>query len=185
MLDKTEKLLRTVFARPEYWFHIRELARAVGYHPNTVITITNQLVKRGFLLKRKHKHLIEVSAHRDSVVYKRKKQLLNIELLQEVGVIDYLIDFYNHPSAIVLFGSFARGEDWSESDIDLAVITPEKKTSDLSRFEKILAKKIHLLSLHYPDISPELYNNLINGIVLYGYFEDERISKLSREQKSK
>jgi len=183
MIVKKEKLLRTLFTKPEYWFHMRELARATGLHPNIVSTLTDQLKKEKLILKRKHKHLVEVACNRDDLTYKRKKQLVNFAILHESGLIDYLVDFYNHPSAIVVFGSFARGEDWSESDIDLAVISSSKKVPDLGSFEKKLSRNIHLLPLEYKDLSPELYNNLINGFVLYGYFKDERVTKLSGKPK--
>jgi len=43
------------------------------------------------------------------------------------GLIALLKDKYEEPEAIVVFGSYARGEDTSESDIDIAVVTKKKK----------------------------------------------------------
>ncbi len=183
MKDNKQRLLTVLFAKPEYHFHIRELAREVKLHPNTVITITNQLQKETIIIKKKFKHLVEVFCDTDSMQYKRQKQLFNLAQVQESGLLDELVQFYHHPKAIILFGSFSRGEDLSESDIDLAVVTSLKDTPDLSAFKKKIQRSIHLLTLEYKDMSPEFYNNLINGIVLYGYLKDERLSTLPTKEK--
>ena len=53
--------------------------------------------------------------------------------------------------AIILFGSHARGTAYEESDIDLAVISPDFEGLPLSRRQVIIAD----LSVHRPrDISP-------------------------------
>jgi len=38
-----------------------------------------------------------------------------------------------------------------------------------SKFEKIIGRHIHLIATSYKQMSGEFFNNLINGIVLYGY----------------
>lgn len=183
MKDNKQKLLAVLFTKPEYHFHIRELAREARLHPNTVITITHQLKKETIIIKKKFKHLVEVFCDTDSTHYKRQKQLFNLAQVQESGLLDELVQFYHHPKAIILFGSYSRGEDLSGSDIDMALVTKFKNKPDLSAFEKKLQRSIHLLLLEYKDISPEFYNNLINGIVLYGYLKDERLSTLPTTEK--
>ncbi len=183
MKDNRQKLVTVLFSKPEYHFHIRELAREAKLHPNTVITITNQLQKETIIIKKKFKHLVEVYCNTDSTHYKRQKQLFNLAQVQESGLLDELVQFYHHPKAIILFGSYSRGEDLSGSDIDLAVVASLKDKPDLSAFEKKLHRNIHLLPLEYKDISLEFYNNLINGIVLYGYLKDERLSTLPTKEK--
>ena len=75
------------------------------------------------------------------------------------------------PKAIILYGSFAKGESLEESDIDLFVIGKERKIK-LEEFEKKLGRKIHLMFDDNPkNIPNELKNNLINGVVLKGYFK--------------
>jgi predicted nucleotidyltransferase len=70
---------------------------------------------------------------------------------------------------LVLFGSCARGEDIETSDLDLLVVAKEKEV-DLKKFESALKRKI---SLHFEEnvsqIPKELLNNIINGIVVFGY----------------
>jgi hypothetical protein len=53
--------------------------------------------------------------------------------------------------------------------VDLLVVSKEKEV-DLKKFESALKRKI---SLHFEEnvseIPKELLNNIVNGIVLYGY----------------
>jgi len=100
-------------------------------------------------------------------IYKRNDILLRIH---SAGLIDFIVDKFV-PDAIVLFGSASRGEDIETSDIDLLVIAKEEEIS-LRQFEEKLKRKI---ALHFEpkisDIPKELLNNVINGIVVYGYLK--------------
>lgn len=75
--------------------------------------------------------------------------------------------------AIIVFGSYARGEDTEDSDIDLYVETSSKKKPNLKKYEDRLKREIQLFV--YKDIhkikNKELANNIINGIALNGYVE--------------
>ena len=72
---------------------------------------------------------------------------------------------------VLVFGSYAKGEDTEKSDIDMAIITEKKLNLDLDNFEKRLKRKIHILEIKRKEIKPTLMNNLANGIVLYGYLK--------------
>ncbi len=82
------------------------------------------------------------------------------------GIIQEIVSHLN-PYKIILFGSYAKGNPTSESDLDLAIIAD----SDLPRYKR--AKAIHLLFRPYPcsmDIvvyTPEevkKWNGVINHI---------------------
>ena len=91
----------------------------------------------------------------------------NLFILYDSGVIEFLKNKIM-PNSIVLFGSFSRGEDLEESDIDL-FIESEIKVIDLKKFEKKLKRKINLnFNSNINNLKKPFLNNLINGIVLYG-----------------
>lgn len=171
---KKNKVLAEFFKKPTVRFHIRELARLTKIHPNTIIKLTDELEKESVIIKKRYKNLIEAQANIESEHFIREKRLFNISQINKCGLLDHLISFYNNPRAIVLYGSFARGEDIEKSDIDMAVITKEKKTSNLILYEKKLEKNIHLFCIDYSKISDEFYTSLINGIVLHGYIEPKK-----------
>jgi predicted nucleotidyltransferase len=102
--------------------------------------------------------------------YKEYKKIYNHLELLESGISAFLKEKLM-PKVIVLFGSYRKGDDTEESDIDL-FLECQKEDLDLSQFEKRLKRKIQLHFKtrfnHYPM---ELKNNIINGIVLEGYLE--------------
>lgn len=177
MKDSNEhKILGELFNKPTYKFHIRELARATGLNPNTIINITNNLVKEGLVRKQKKKHLVELSLNFDNTKTIQKRKLFNISQIHDSGLIDFLVEEYNHPKAIILFGSFARADDIERSDVDIAIITPNKKLVELSKYEKILGHEIQLFKFSDDEVkkmkktNKEILNNILNGVVLSGYF---------------
>jgi len=72
---------------------------------------------------------------------------------------------------IVLFGSASKGEDIKDSDIDLFLQCKEKKL-DMKKYEKELKRKVNIFfSDNFNKLSKELKNNIINGVILYGYLK--------------
>ena len=93
------------------------------------------------------------------------------------GLVEFLIDYFKNPKAIVLFGSFRKGEDLSNSDMDIAIETDEDKEyevtglRELLEFEKILGRKIQLHLFNRKKIDISVFNNIANGIILWGFLE--------------
>jgi predicted nucleotidyltransferase len=70
---------------------------------------------------------------------------------------------------IILFGSYAKGEDIKTSDIDIAVIERKKKQLNLEKFEFILNREINIQFYDsWRNIHKYLKNNILNGIVIAG-----------------
>jgi predicted nucleotidyltransferase len=96
------------------------------------------------------------------------KRIDNESLIKQSGLVNYLKNKFM-PNSIILFGSFSRGENTKESDIDLFI---ESKEIDLKKFERILHHKINLI--FKPDINflkKEFLNTLLDGKILYGVLE--------------
>jgi len=104
-------------------------------------------------------------------LFRALKRSYNLFSLYRSELVNELTEIYNKPEAIVLFGSYSKGEDTEESDIDIAVITERQKDVNLAVFERRLYRKIKVLEIQRPRIEKEFWNTLINGIVLYGYLE--------------
>ena len=56
-VDNKQKVLNLFFEAPQKEFHIRLLARLTKLNPNTIIKITDNLAKEGFITKKKS-HLV-------------------------------------------------------------------------------------------------------------------------------
>jgi predicted nucleotidyltransferase len=108
----------------------------------------------------------------DNEMFIALKRSLNLYSLYSSGLVSELVDFYKIPECIVVFGSYAKGEDTRESDIDIAVITNMKEYPQLDVYDGDLKRKI---SLHLIDNikneEKKFINTLANGIVIYGYLE--------------
>ncbi len=164
-MNNKNKVLKELFLNPTHKFHLRELARETNLNPNTISNITDKLQKKGLITKIKHKNILEISLDLENKKTLIKKRIFNLSQIYASGVIDFLVDEYS-PSSITLIGSYSRGEDIETSDIDIVVISGKKKVVDMVKFEKKLHRKIHLLLPK--TMSEEFFNNLINGIVIYG-----------------
>lgn len=163
LTDKWDKILRFFYDFSEQAFTIRELAKRTGLPKSSVQRYVRELRRLGLL--------DENNRAVQSFLFKTKKMMYYVELLVTSGLIEHLIQKLN-PSCIILFGSIRKGDSTGESDIDLFVETHLKKEVSLAHFEKKLG---HPVQLHREQdihtLPPQLFNNVVNGIKLYGSFK--------------
>lgn len=171
-----EKILELFFEQPEKEFYVRGISRILKKSPTTISKYLKKLEKDGLLIKEyRYNHLLFKANNEDSK-FKQAKLNYNLKIIRESRVIEYLSEEFNNPEAVILFGSFAKGENIGKSDIDLLVISPLKKDVKLEKFEEKLGK-IQLFVKSSKEIekmkktNKELLNSFINGRVLYGRWE--------------
>ena len=163
------RILQLFFDQPTKHFQLREVGRLLNLGMPSVINHMKRLEKQELVKKEKTGVYDSYISSGSGLfkVYKRNDILLRIH---QSGLIEYL-EGALMPDVIVLFGSCSRAEDIEASDIDLFLIANEKDI-DLKKFEKVLKRKI---SLHFEQnvskVPKELLNNIINGIVVFGYFK--------------
>ena len=159
------------FINPTAKLRVREIERTLKLPLPSVIRYCRELEKENILAFHKIGSVTFYTASR-SERYFLEKKLYNIKQLYESGLIDYLKIELSNP-AIVLFGSYAQGEDTENSDIDLYLETPSKKQINLEKFKRILQREIQLFQhKNIQEISNlHLANNIINGITLNNYIE--------------
>ncbi|MFH0973576.1 MAG: nucleotidyltransferase domain-containing protein [Candidatus Micrarchaeota archaeon] len=162
------KVLGLFFRFPENKFHVREIARLAELSAPGVLKILEGLRKKNLVETRKTRVMTEVSAKR-SEEFVRLKRFYNLLSLHESGFVRFLRDAYDEPEAVIVFGSFARGEDLSNSDVDVAVVTKLEKKLDLKKFESRLNRKIVVHEVILSKCRKEFLNTLCNGAVLSGY----------------
>ena len=176
MSNKMDKIFEFFIQEPGKEFYVRELSRKVKKSPTTVSKFLKCLEKQKLIKsENKFNHLI-FKANQESELFKIKKLEYNLSLLNESGLLDFLKEEYL-PDAIVLFGSFAKSENDLRSDVDLLVVSSDKKEIDLSKYERKIRNKVQLFIHSRKEIdelkkkNSELVNSWINGIVLFGFFE--------------
>ena len=167
--NNNKKVLDLFFIFPRRQFHLREIARLVKLNPNTVSKILNDLVNEELIKKETSAVTVNFWANLDNERFIFEKRISNIKNIYYSGLIDELVKKYNNPDAIILYGSYSRGEDIEDSDIDIAMISKRKADISLEKYEKKLERGIHLLEVDLQKIKKELLNNLINGFIIHGY----------------
>ncbi len=170
-----EKLLGVFFNDPAPeggGFQLRELGRLAGAAAPSVKKYLTELEREGLVLKATHRAqgYPVYMANRDGEEFRFLKKISMVTAIYGSGLLDYLKNACM-PDVIVLYGSASRGEDVQGSDVDLFLQCKEKKL-DLAGFEKALKRGINIF-FHddFKRLSPELKNNVINGIVLSGYLK--------------
>lgn len=147
-------------------FQLREISRIIKLHHKSVAIYIKRLLKLR-LIKASTKTLYKsYNANTENPMFQRYKKITNQIKLYESDLIDHLYERLM-PNCIVLFGGYAKGTDTKTSDIDLFIEAKEEKI-DLTKFETKLGRKIHLVFEDVKELSKELKNNIINGIVLSG-----------------
>jgi len=164
------KILKIFLDDPLDSFRLRELSRISKVSPMSVMNYLKEFEAEGLIRKYEKRGIPFYRAERDNEMFIFYKKLsINYEL-QNSGLVDFLWCSL-HPDAIILYGSYAKGESIENSDIDVFIVGKEKKVS-LDKFKDKLGKEIHLMFEENPKKIPKrLRSNLINGIVLKGYFD--------------
>jgi len=156
--EKQDKIMEIFYENPNRKFTVREIEKMINL-PKTTIS--------EYLREMKSKKLL----NENSLFFKIKKTNHIIEKMALSGLLDFLIKELN-PSGIILFGSMRKREYNKESGIDLFIETSEKKEVELKVYEKILWHKIQLfIEQDINKLPANLFNNIINGIKLYGSFK--------------
>lgn len=169
------RVAELIFNYPNKTFHIRLLEKETGFSTTAVTQSVKELHKFKIIKVEKTPLITNIKADLDSEAYRFYKIVFNIYRLKRYLLVDYLVNIFN-PETIVLFGSFAKGEDIEESDIDLLIITKNKENKSLSKFENIcekeLNRKVNLYILSSLEKSSKEFKNAVsNGIVLHGYLK--------------
>lgn len=176
-LIDNNKVMELFYNNPNTWYHIREISRILELSPSTSSKYLNLFVKESLLEKKEERMHILFRANTNNKNYKTKKINYNIEKIKKSGIIEYLEKEFNYPKAIILFGSYAKGENTKNSDIDIFIQSETIKEPQVKEYEKKLKVEIQLFIYNEKKLklmkktNKELFNNIINGIKLQGFIE--------------
>ena len=174
--ESTFRVAELIFNSPNKTFHIRMLEKETGFSTTAIKDSINELKEYKIITVEKTPLTTNIRADLGSEAYRFYKMAFNLYRLKRYTFVDNLAEIFNNPEAIVLFGSFAKGEDIEESDIDILVISSNEPKNDLKNFthtfEKVFDRKINIHILNsLGKSSNEFKNAVANGIVLHGYLK--------------
>lgn len=118
-----QKVLALLYGRPDRSFFTREILRATGMGVATIKRELDRMLAAGILRMRKLGNQHHYQANPECPIY---DELLGI-VRKTFGVADVLYDclapILNEISFAFVYGSVAKREDTSDSDIDVLVVT--------------------------------------------------------------
>ena len=156
---------------PSRIHYIKEISRKISLAPTSVANHIKKLESYNLIIKKQGERFFGYIANRENPEFLFYKRISNLIKIKESGILDFLWDKL-FPDVIILFGSCALGEDIEKSDIDLFICTHSNKKLNLISFEKILKHEIQLfIEKDINKLQPNLFNNVINGIILSGYLK--------------
>ncbi len=173
--ESTFAVAERIFNYPNKTFHVRMLAEETCLSTTAVVRSIEELAHFRIITVEETPLTKNVKADLGSDAYTFYKTIFNLYRIKQYGLIDRLINLYS-PETIVLFGSFAKGEDIEESDIDLLILNAHQSTEiipeDITKYKKRFSRSINLhFLLSLEKSSSEFKNALANGVVLYGYLK--------------
>ncbi|HLC33078.1 MAG TPA: nucleotidyltransferase domain-containing protein [Candidatus Nanoarchaeia archaeon] len=169
-------ILEPLFLNPQTGFLMREIAKTTKINHSTIRKYLNYYVREHILIQKNGKPYPLFTVNMESKKYLNLKLYFNLEQLRKSNIIEHLEKFFEYPP-IVLFGSFSKGTDDEQSDIDICVITDIQREFNTKVYEKTLRRPV---SIHQyseknwnraKDKNKGLVNNIANGITLAGQLE--------------
>lgn len=166
-------ILRLLFIKASASLNQRQIANLLGVSPPAVTKALPKMERGGFIKLKQDKETKRwsIELNRDSHKILQLKRVDNLKQIYEIGLADFLEKEFAG-GTIILFGSYSRGEDIINSDIDIAVIGRKDKIIDLANYEKRLERNINInFYSSFKNIHKHLKENLCNGITLAGGVE--------------
>ena len=168
------KILKFFLENPYEEIYLRQLSKKLKLSPFVVKKYLDIYLKQGFLREERRANLRYFQANLNNLVLKHLKITYNISLIVSSGLVEFLKKEIVNLSAIVLFGSMAKGEDDKSSDVDILIVGNDKNLS-FEKFEEKIGKKINEHTFLWSKWNKEaeknraFYFDIISyGISLYG-----------------
>lgn len=171
------RVLYWFFAYPAKEISLNDLTKFAGISKTTANKIASQLARSGFLKINAVGKVWRISCNQQHQFNTARKIPHNLELVYESGILQKILSIIPNARSIILFGSYRKGDDLDTSDLDIAVETlddEETKIIHIGAIPKLGYRRnvqVNLLKFSRSKIDLNLFSNLCNGIVLYGFLE--------------
>jgi len=175
MFDKFNRkgwvILNYFLDNPNKETHLRDIAKELKVSSSTAKIALDNLLKENFIIENKVANLRLFKCNLDNLVVRKLKTAKNLEWLNKTKIVEKVKKELN-PISIVLFGSFAKGDNGERSDIDILVISDNKNTfkeNFLGRHElQLIVMKPVEWHKKGKNEDPFYLEVIINGIPVYG-----------------
>src|SRR3989344_9252671 len=118
------RILSLFCAYPEKDFTFNEICTATGTSKTVAKLIIEQFIEKGWITRTILGKLWRLVVNSESEDFKQLKIVLNLQQIYLSGIANAIRKSYPQARAIILFGSYRKGDDISTSDLDIAVEIP-------------------------------------------------------------
>ena len=146
------KILRLLIRDDDREYCLDDIAKSTGMSCGTIYPSLNELLETRIILQRKAGRSLLYKINKNHTMFNKIKELIDLEKNSLLSIAKEFVSTLTKDtiSAIVLFGSVARGEITEKSDIDLLVIYKNERAKKQVRAlgDKILDNyDIHIVPL--------------------------------------
>jgi predicted nucleotidyltransferase len=142
-------------------WHFEDLVKESGMSRERVHFFLKELQNEGFITRVKPRGKMPYYvANVEEAGFRNQKKLHGLSLLQESGLFDHL-NLCGGIKTAILFGSFARGDWGTSSDVDLFLYGDDVEF-DKERFEEVLGREIQVFS-DGTTLDPHILPNIVSG----------------------
>lgn len=164
------------FAYPQEEFSLNDICKQLAISKTTANKIVLHLEAEHFLEKHVLGKLWRIKANPAHPYFVRRKIPFNLKSVYESGILEWISENIPEAKAVVLFGSYRKGDDLPESDLDIAVeIAGDKEleiiTATIPEFGYRKNVKVNVQVFTRNHINLNLFASIANGIVLEGFLE--------------
>ena len=175
--EHTQKIIAWFFAFPDAEMSLNELSEALKMSKITANAAVVQLQKTEFIKIKNIGGTWQISCNKQHTYNFTKKIAYNLAQIYNSKIIEEVHKKIPHAKAIILFGSYRKGDDTEKSDIDIAVEVSGNETLKIKElmilptfgYRKNVQVNLHVFSRKHTDIN--LFSNIANGIILEGFLE--------------
>jgi predicted nucleotidyltransferase len=139
------KILAWLFTHPDESFFVRQIALILKEDPTNVSREMAKLEELGILKSKRNGNLKHFQANQNLPFFKELKGLV-LKTTGVAGQIRASMGKFTGIEYAFIFGSYAKGEEKADSDVDLLIIGDvdiDRLDSNLGKLEKILGREIN------------------------------------------
>ncbi len=171
-----DKIMVWFFAFQDTDFTLNELCKNLEIAKTTANIVVSKFERMGFLTCHVLGKVWRIRAKPTHVFFVTHKIPFNLKSVYESGVLEWVNNNIPDARAIILFGSYRKGDDTEKSDVDIAVEVlrdsePEIINLQIAQmgYRKNVPLNIQVFSRNKIDLN--LFANIANGIILHGFLE--------------
>jgi predicted nucleotidyltransferase len=165
------------FRYPNVDFTLSEVAKNTKLSKATVSKIIKAMKQLEFVTILDLGVVYRIRANAENPLYKKEKIAYNVTGIMRSNIAEFLIKEFKSPKCIILYGSYRKGDDDEDSDIDIAVEVPEGVETGIFEYkefrelEDFANRKVAVHVFNRKEVDANVFMSIANGIVLYGLLE--------------